>query len=52
MGCGVSKTEKETAEVPEHLLATQMAMNGLKVNHVVLMEYFFYWFVSQSHIKI
>ncbi len=32
MGCGVSKNEKSSAiEVPEHLLATQMAMNGMKV---------------------
>lgn len=31
MGCGVSKSEKNSAEVPEHLLATQMAMNGMKV---------------------
>lgn len=42
MGCGVSRSEKNSdeVEVPEHLLATRMAMNGMKVNYVVLWNIF------------
>ncbi|XP_037034063.1 uncharacterized protein LOC119072860 isoform X2 [Bradysia coprophila] len=36
MGCGVSRSEKNPVdEVPEHLLATQMAMNGMKTSETV-----------------
>lgn len=39
MGCGVSRNETSSAvEVPEH---TQMAMNGMKVIHVVFMTHFY-----------
>lgn len=40
MGCGASKNDKtseNSLEIPEHLLA-KMAMNGMKVNHFIVMK--------------
>lgn len=43
MGCGVSSSEKgSTVDVSDHLLPTQMAMNGLKVIHNIFYAIDFY----------